>query len=263
MDYNSASVDFIFPHWKQINDPKFKLYAFQGQKEGENKEILTLINLLLDCPDCEDSNIFFNALRKIAKKVGREKAYNLIKEYSNFSSEIPLEPNKTLEKEMPIEGNFSTYKEAKGFYNNLMKILGGLNTYEYENNITINNISISYKVQIFLKKDKKDFHIYAVSSPQSGYSGPTGNEINGFYFMNKGKVEDNIVAKFFFKSKKDLFLVWNFYYQSVEEQTKKETILNYDKRNHTNFYKITGQKKYYIICFFYLFNGKIRKILSY
>ena len=35
MDYNSSSTEMIFPHWKQINDPKFKLYAFQGQEQGE------------------------------------------------------------------------------------------------------------------------------------------------------------------------------------------------------------------------------------
>ena len=35
MDYNKGQ-DFFYRDWKQINDPKVKLYAFQGQKEGEN-----------------------------------------------------------------------------------------------------------------------------------------------------------------------------------------------------------------------------------
>ena len=35
MDYNNGQ-DFFYHDWKQINDPKVKLYAFQGQKEGEN-----------------------------------------------------------------------------------------------------------------------------------------------------------------------------------------------------------------------------------
>lgn len=34
MDYTEGT-NFIFPEWKQINDPKLKLYAFQEQKEGE------------------------------------------------------------------------------------------------------------------------------------------------------------------------------------------------------------------------------------
>ena len=34
MDYNEGQ-DFFYRDWKQINDPKVKLYAFQGQKEGE------------------------------------------------------------------------------------------------------------------------------------------------------------------------------------------------------------------------------------
>ena len=34
MDYNQGQ-DFFYRDWKQINDPKVKLYAFQGQKEGE------------------------------------------------------------------------------------------------------------------------------------------------------------------------------------------------------------------------------------
>ena len=33
MDYNKGQ-DFFYRDWKQINDPKVKLYAFQGQKEG-------------------------------------------------------------------------------------------------------------------------------------------------------------------------------------------------------------------------------------
>ena len=36
MDYNQGQ-DFFYRDWKQINDPKVKLYAFQGQKEGEYK----------------------------------------------------------------------------------------------------------------------------------------------------------------------------------------------------------------------------------
>jgi len=34
MDYNEEQ-DFFYRDWKQINDPKVKLYAFQGQSEGE------------------------------------------------------------------------------------------------------------------------------------------------------------------------------------------------------------------------------------
>ena len=34
MDYNQGQ-DFFYRDWKQINDPKVKLYAFQGQSEGE------------------------------------------------------------------------------------------------------------------------------------------------------------------------------------------------------------------------------------
>ena len=36
MDYNEGQ-DFFYRDWKQINDPKVKLYAFQGQGEGEYK----------------------------------------------------------------------------------------------------------------------------------------------------------------------------------------------------------------------------------
>ncbi|MGV4528960.1 hypothetical protein [Ornithobacterium rhinotracheale] len=41
MDYNTSNTNtntntnFIYPDWKQVNDPKFKIYAFQGQSEGE------------------------------------------------------------------------------------------------------------------------------------------------------------------------------------------------------------------------------------
>ncbi|QAR30360.1 hypothetical protein EQP59_02815 [Ornithobacterium rhinotracheale] len=30
-----TNTNFIYPDWKQVNDPKFKIYAFQGQSEGE------------------------------------------------------------------------------------------------------------------------------------------------------------------------------------------------------------------------------------
>ncbi|WP_406655400.1 fibronectin type III domain-containing protein, partial [Ornithobacterium rhinotracheale] len=39
MDYNTSNTktntNFIYPDWKQVNDPKFKIYAFQKQSEGE------------------------------------------------------------------------------------------------------------------------------------------------------------------------------------------------------------------------------------
>ena len=35
MDYNEGQ-DFFYRDWKQINNPKVKLYAFQGQSEGKN-----------------------------------------------------------------------------------------------------------------------------------------------------------------------------------------------------------------------------------
>nr|WP_260393513.1 fibronectin type III domain-containing protein [Riemerella anatipestifer] len=39
MDYETENTNFIYPDWKQINDPKFKLYTFQGQNEGEFSDI--------------------------------------------------------------------------------------------------------------------------------------------------------------------------------------------------------------------------------
>jgi len=36
MDYKEGQ-DFFYRDWKQINDPKVKLYAFQGQKEGKSE----------------------------------------------------------------------------------------------------------------------------------------------------------------------------------------------------------------------------------
>ncbi|VDH02633.1 hypothetical protein [Bergeyella zoohelcum] len=39
MDYNTNSTELIFTDWKQINDPKLKIYAFQSQNEGEYKVI--------------------------------------------------------------------------------------------------------------------------------------------------------------------------------------------------------------------------------
>ena len=65
MDYNKGQ-DFFYRDWKQINDPKVKLYAFQGQKEGEHvgeedpvleklKKVLQELdgNAFLKCKICE------------------------------------------------------------------------------------------------------------------------------------------------------------------------------------------------------------------
>ena len=45
MDYNEGQ-DFFYRDWKQINDPKVKLYAFQGQGEGEYHYSYSLQKLL-------------------------------------------------------------------------------------------------------------------------------------------------------------------------------------------------------------------------
>ena len=45
MDYNQGQ-DFFYRDWKQINDPKVKLYAFQGQGEGEYHYSYSLQKLL-------------------------------------------------------------------------------------------------------------------------------------------------------------------------------------------------------------------------
>ena len=45
MDYNEGQ-DFFYRDWKQINDPKVKLYAFQGQSEGEYHYSYSLQKLL-------------------------------------------------------------------------------------------------------------------------------------------------------------------------------------------------------------------------
>ena len=49
MDYKEGQ-DFFYRDWKQINDPKVKLYAFQGQKEGKSEQAYRKLSLqrLLD-----------------------------------------------------------------------------------------------------------------------------------------------------------------------------------------------------------------------
>lgn len=42
MDYGTTSTDFIFTDWQQMNDPKLKLYAFQGQGDGEQNKFAHL-----------------------------------------------------------------------------------------------------------------------------------------------------------------------------------------------------------------------------
>lgn len=55
MDYSSG-VAFSYPEWKAINDPKVKLYAFQGQSEGEysDKEYIEKIINRMICAGLND-----------------------------------------------------------------------------------------------------------------------------------------------------------------------------------------------------------------
>ena len=47
MDYNEGQ-DFFYRDWKQINDPKVKLYAFQGQSEGEQISDILLLSRFIE-----------------------------------------------------------------------------------------------------------------------------------------------------------------------------------------------------------------------
>ena len=47
MDYNEGQ-DFFYRDWKQINDPKVKLYAFQGQGEGEQISDILLLSRFIE-----------------------------------------------------------------------------------------------------------------------------------------------------------------------------------------------------------------------
>ncbi|GIM50953.1 hypothetical protein [Capnocytophaga stomatis] len=190
-----------------------------------------------DCFICDDPHIFIKALIKIAYNVGQKSAEQKIKQQLNgFTSEGELDLIKSvgIGNEIKITGKFPKYKEPKGFYNSVLRVLGGLNVVDYTSNMELYGQNIPYKGEIFVKEEP-DFHIYSVSDPQSGDSIASGKTYHALIFYNK---DEKIVVKLFFETKKDLFLIWETYYLKMKRIYEQSSFQEYDKKNGTNFYNI-------------------------
>lgn len=190
-----------------------------------------------DCFICDDPHIFIKALIKIAYNVGQQRAKQKIDEQlKGFSSENPLRIYDTVKKneEIPITGKFPKYKEPKGFYNSVLRVMGGLNVVDYTSNMELYGQNIPYDGKVYIQKEE-NFHIYGVSIT-TNEKASFGKDIrNVITFYNK---ENRIVARLFFKSEKDLLLIWDTYYTKMSTFYEKSYFIQYDKEHRTNYYKM-------------------------
>ena len=149
MDYNEGQ-DFFYRDWKQINDPKVKLYAFQGQKEGElvGEEDPVLEKLKKVLQEL-DGNAFLKC--KICEKE-KETSSDLSKNYR-----IGVEGN-IYEFSLPINGAAGNgtdskdilYKKYKCYLTTIEALVGSS-----ERLSVINGKTKDKEVETFLKEFKK------------------------------------------------------------------------------------------------------------
>ena len=149
MDYNKGQ-DFFYRDWKQINDPKVKLYAFQGQKEGklvgEEDPVLEKLKKVLQELD---GNAFLKC--KICEKE-KETSSDLSKNYR-----IGVEGN-IYEFSLPINGAAGNgtdskdilYKKYKCYLTTIEALVGSS-----ERLSVINGKTKDKEVETFLKEFKK------------------------------------------------------------------------------------------------------------
>ena len=149
MDYNNGQ-DFFYRDWKQINDPKVKLYAFQGQKEGklvgEEDPVLEKLKKVLQELD---GNAFLKC--KICEKE-KETSSDLSKNYR-----IGVEGN-IYEFSLPINGAAGNgtdskdilYKKYKCYLTTIEALVGSS-----ERLSVINGKTKDKEVETFLKEFKK------------------------------------------------------------------------------------------------------------
>jgi fibronectin type III domain protein len=73
MSASGEGTAFAYEQWKQINDPKVKLYAFQGQGEGEKYHILSLLEKIKKGSGNGDFSI--NFIKDYEWKIDKEGSY--------------------------------------------------------------------------------------------------------------------------------------------------------------------------------------------
>lgn len=92
------------------------------------------------CFICDRIKMINDGTNKIAHNVGERRAKQKIDEQlKGFSSEIPLGIYNTVKEneEIMIKGKFPKYKEPKGFYNSVLRVMGGLNVVDYTSNMEL------------------------------------------------------------------------------------------------------------------------------
>lgn len=190
-----------------------------------------------DCFVCDDPHVFIKALIKIAHNVGERRAKQKIDEQlKGFSSEIPLRIYDTVKEneEIMITGKFPKYKAPEGFYNSVLRVMGGLNVYDYTSNMELYGQKIPYDGKVYIQKEP-DFHIHKASITVNDRETFGKGIRNVLTFYNK---ENRIVARLFFKNEKDLLTIWDTYYTKMSKLYERSFIIQYDKEHRTNYYNM-------------------------
>lgn len=165
---------------------------------------------------------------------GKKKAKQLIKETESFSSEFSLKISDCVGvgEELYLKGRFPSYRKPEG-WRWILKLMGGLNVYDYSSNMDLYNQKIPYDGEVYLQEDKKDFHISCASISPSDKKTFSSGERNVLTFYNN---KNTIIARIFFHSEKDLLLIWDTYYTKMRKTWGENYLIQYDKEHNTNYY---------------------------
>jgi TANFOR domain-containing protein len=191
MDYGNG-LNLWHNDWKQINDPKFRLYLFQGDAEGDFNSLLYDISQI-EKIDFEYDDLtpesYFN-LGKVDIAGGGDRI--VIKDKTGRVTDLFTSPNYTPEMWKKIKQRFWVYGQNKttesykwtSGYENYTLWQGGKNSNFYGN---VGTLTIINKGK-YLSLDFDDFKLNMMGSIYIGPSNPIKN--SGFDIVVKEPIPD-------------------------------------------------------------------------
>ncbi|WP_264536682.1 fibronectin type III domain-containing protein [Flavobacterium sp. N1736] len=191
MDYGNG-LNLWHNDWKQINDPKFRLYLFQGDSEGDFNSLLYEIShyekINYEYEDLTPDS-YFN-LGKVDIAGGGDRI--VIKDKTGRVTDLFTSPNYTAEMWKKIKQRFWVYSQSKttesykwtSGYEKYSLGQGGKSNYFYGNTGTLTMINTGK----YLSLDFDNFKLNMMGSIYIGPFNPIAN--SGFEHMGEDPVDD-------------------------------------------------------------------------
>lgn len=184
-----------------------------------------------DCPECDNQDVFFEALSIAGEEAGKKTADGLIRAFQKNVTDYEIEKSRILNNAIIISGNEAVLKFIKATKWKFWEV--DRDKYTFENTVDVDGENISYSGEIYLQKNIADLNIKSFHAPVSGESYFTGHQYH-IKFVNDS---DKTIATIRFKSRNDLMKVFNHYYSDVRSENIIDYVKSYDEENNTNFYK--------------------------